>query len=110
MSVVPLLRGESLAPRQLFAENWGGLFAMRSIGGDEPKLIPHGTAGERYLIADDPLEERNLGAGTTPATFADAAQRFAQHCTAPPPPPSPVQAPPLDPAVEEKLRALGYVR
>jgi arylsulfatase A-like enzyme len=110
VSLVPLLRGESLPPRQLFAENWGGVFAMRSTMGDEPKLMPQATAGEMYLTAGDPLEERNLAPSTAPATFEYAARRFAEHCTAPTPPPSPVQAPPLDPAVEEKLRALGYVR
>lgn len=111
-SLVPLLEGRALPPRVLVAENVGAPLAVRHDDTSERKLLPRPDRpiGAAFLAATDPGELHDVAGTLGSAAFAEARRLFDAHCAAIPPPPPGAAAPPLDPAVQEKLRALGYAQ
>jgi arylsulfatase A-like enzyme len=87
------------APRPGVAELGADFAAART---PDAKTIRQGGRVEVYDLARDPGEQRDLGP-TAPAALAAALAALAD---APPPPPADGR----DPALAEKLRALGYVQ
>jgi len=113
-SLVPLLRGDSLPPMTLWAEL--GIRNLVSARTAELKWIINQKTGrvQAYDTAVDPHEKTNLAPGLPGDTPNRLLGEFRAMCSAPglpvrPESGSPAQDGTLDPAVREKLRALGYV-
>ena len=108
-SLVPLLRGESLPSRTLFAElPLLGLVAARRDG----QKILIDTKQKKAWTTDvgaDPREQAARASCDDPATAAALAE-YQRSCTTPAPQATGAHAPPeaLDPEVRRKLEALGY--
>jgi arylsulfatase A-like enzyme len=107
VSLVPLLRGDPLPPRPLYAS----LNITQQISVREPPfkwIMSRGTGQvRRFDLHSDPGEQHDLGpppTGVDPALLA----RYDEACSMLPKN-EPGEQPTLAPAVREKLKALGYV-
>jgi tetratricopeptide (TPR) repeat protein len=111
VSLVPIVRGASIAPRDLYAETFAPLFdfgwsSLRSVRSGGWKYIAAPTP-ELYNLASDGGEERNE-AVTDPARERDLAARVAKY-SGPEPPDLAAQGQALDAESRGRLGALGYV-
>jgi membrane-anchored protein YejM (alkaline phosphatase superfamily) len=106
-SLVPLLRGASLPDRPLYAS----LVFTRQVAVRVPptKWIIDQATGRvhSYDLHGDARELRDLGA-SSPAIGSELLARYRAACDTLPASDIPA-APTLDPAVKDKLKALGYV-
>ena len=107
-SLAPLLRGETLPPVTLWAE----LPIRQMIAahqGDRKWIISRKTGrGELFDLVNDPHERVNLRAGEAPDAVAKLLDEWTATCAAPPRPDVGEKREEIDPAVQEKLKALGY--
>lgn len=105
-SLVPLLRGGSLPDRPLYAS----LVLSRQVAIREPPMkwiIEQATGRVHSYALTDAGETHDLGP-PSPETGPALLAKYRQACDKLPP--ASVAAPPtLDPAVRDKLKALGYV-
>jgi len=110
-SLVPLFHDGTISPATLWAEL--GIRNLVSARTPEIKWIVNHKTGraQAYDVARDPHEQRNLADRLSSDGSQKVLADFAELCTprdlANSPPPPATQ--PLDPAVREKLKALGYV-
>ena len=106
-SLVPLLRGASLPDRPLYAS----LVITRQVAVRVPptKWIIDQATGRvhSYDLRDDARELHDLGA-SSPDIGAELLAKYRAACETLPASDVPA-APTLDPAVKDKLKALGYV-
>jgi arylsulfatase A-like enzyme len=106
-SLVPLLAdGGSLPPSKLYANlPLLNLVAIRS--GNLKWIINQQTGASMVFdIVRDPGEMHELSETTSAVPLL---REYEAACAAPPPPPAPAETEPVDPAVQEKLKALGYI-
>jgi arylsulfatase A-like enzyme len=105
-SLVPLLRGGSLPDRALYAS----LAITRQIAVREPPMkwiIDQGSGQVHSYSLEDSGETRDLGS-SSPDIGPRLLAKYRQACDMLPP--SDIAAPPtLDPTVQDKLKALGYI-
>jgi arylsulfatase A-like enzyme len=108
VSLAPLIVGAEAEgenpPRALFSE----LGDMKAIQKGERKLIRsmrQGEHDEAFDLQADPREQQP-GAPAWRQELATELSAFLEH--APPPLPAPAEDAPVDPRLEEQLRALGY--
>ena len=112
VSLLPLLRGEVLAPRELYAETFAPLFdfgwsSLRSVRSGSWKFIA-APSPELYDLSSDPGEQRDLRARED-ARARDLAARVAKYSGPEPPPAAAKPGPPIDAESRRRLGALGYV-
>jgi arylsulfatase A-like enzyme len=118
-NLLPLFAERRIRPSALWAELPSHRLLAARIG--PLKWIIHTAdpgATEAYDLTRDPEELRNVAGLLNPDQPGQLAAAHAHECrsvpplqagTAAPPAPAPPAAPGLDPAVRDKLRALGYV-
>jgi arylsulfatase A-like enzyme len=102
-SLVAAFRGGTLGAGFLFAEGVGDYMAARQ---GRYKWFVHRLSGEaRYVdLVTDPKEDVMI-----PVDNKNVLAKHQEQCAAPPAPVLDDVTIPVDPAVEKKLRALGYV-
>ena len=110
-SLRPLLAGAQLAPRPAFAEGFAFDARLQAVLDGELKAIRDLTSGRVALfdLEDDPAEQRDLAASRPDdaarlRALLDATLGAAPAVQEPLPLPETVE-----PATEERLRALGYI-
>jgi len=109
-SLVPLLHDRQLTPRTLYAEvdryslvsARRGLLKWIILDGDDPVV-------KMYNLADDPGEMNDLRPEVATAISKQLLDEFHAICAATPPDPAAAGTPRVDGAVQQKLKALGYV-
>lgn len=111
VSLMPLVKGGSIAGRDLYAETFAPLFdfgwsALRSVRSGGWKYVA-APSPELYNVASDAGEERNE-AGRDAARERDLAARVAKY-SGPEPPDHGSQGEALDAESRGRLGALGYV-
>jgi len=108
-SLVPLLMGQTIPPSPLYAL----LPLLKQIAVREPpyKWVISEQTGDFQLfdLSKDGREQQDLSAHADRDTEAALLADYRKVCSAPPPAARPTDGT-LDPAVLEKLRALGYVQ
>jgi arylsulfatase A-like enzyme/Tfp pilus assembly protein PilF len=111
VSLLPLVKGGSIAPRDLYAETFAPLYdfgwsSLRSVRSGGWKYVA-APSPELYNVALDAGEERNE-AGRDAARERDLAARVAKY-SGPEPPAQAAQGDALDAESRGRLGALGYV-
>jgi arylsulfatase A-like enzyme len=108
-SLAPILRGESLAPATLYAE----LSIFKQIAartGSTKQIVNLETgAGQVFDTAVDPGEQHDLVAQGSARVEWGKIDEFKRLCAPRAPAQKAGSGDRLDPAVREKLKALGYV-
>jgi arylsulfatase A-like enzyme/Flp pilus assembly protein TadD len=112
VSLRPVLEGDALAPRELYAETFAPLFdfgwsSLRSVRSGPWKFIA-APSPELYDLSSDPGEQRDLRARED-ARARDLAARVATYSGPEPPPAAANQGPLIDAESRRRLGALGYV-
>lgn len=107
VSLVPLLQDIRPRPRTLFAE-LPRLDLVAARQGPLKWIIntAGGARSSAFNTRIDPNEDKVVG---MPGAGQRLLEDFQRHCAALPPPAARGTGPTLDPAVTEKLRALGYL-
>jgi choline-sulfatase len=111
VSLLPLTRGDTPAPRDLYAETFAPLFdfgwsSLRSVRSGSWKYIAAPTP-ELYDVSSDPGEDRDLHQRDE-ARARDLAARVARY-SGPEPPAQATTDVPADAESRSRLGALGYV-
>ena len=111
VSLVPVVKGASIEPRDLYAETFAPLFdfgwsSLRSVRSGPWKYIAAPTA-ELYNLASDPAEEHNA-IQRDKRQASDLAARVTKY-SGPELPRAAGEAPPIDAESLSRLGALGYV-
>ncbi len=111
VSLLPIVAGGAIAPRELYAETFAPLYdfgwsSLRSVRSGGWKYIA-APSPELYNLAADGGEERNE-AGSDPARERELATRVAKY-SGPEPPEHAAPGETLDAESRGRLGALGYV-